>query len=264
MGLFDKKFCSVCGDKIGLLGNRKLEDGNLCKNCAGKLSPWFSERRHSTVDDIKGQLAYREANKAAVSAFHTTRSLGKNTKVLLDEDNRKFMVAKTGNISVENPDVLEYSQVTGCDLDIEENQHELKRKDNEGKEVSYNPPRYEYSYDFYVTIRVNNPYFDEIRFALNSGSVETGERSMGAAGGGAWRVNSNSFNLRGGAGVNDYYEYVNMGNEIKEALTAARQEVRDEVIAANAPKTAVRCPACGANTVGDANGCCEYCGSPLN
>ena len=28
MGLFDKKFCDVCGEKIGMLGNRKLEDGN--------------------------------------------------------------------------------------------------------------------------------------------------------------------------------------------------------------------------------------------
>ena len=38
MGLFDKLFskkeCSICGGEIGLLGNRKLEDGNLCKNCA--------------------------------------------------------------------------------------------------------------------------------------------------------------------------------------------------------------------------------------
>lgn len=37
MGFFDKKYCDVCGEKIGLLGNRKLEDGNLCKNCAAKL-----------------------------------------------------------------------------------------------------------------------------------------------------------------------------------------------------------------------------------
>ena len=34
MGLFDKKYCDICGEKIGLLGNRKLENGNLCKNCA--------------------------------------------------------------------------------------------------------------------------------------------------------------------------------------------------------------------------------------
>ena len=31
MGLFDKKFCDVCGEKIGMLGNRKLEDGNTAK-----------------------------------------------------------------------------------------------------------------------------------------------------------------------------------------------------------------------------------------
>lgn len=40
-GIFDKKYCDVCGEKIGLLGNRKLEDGNLCKDCAAKLSPFF-------------------------------------------------------------------------------------------------------------------------------------------------------------------------------------------------------------------------------
>ena len=81
--LFDKKECSVCGGEIGLLGNRKLEDGNLCKECAAKLSPWFSDRRQSTVAEIQEQLAYREANQARVSSFRTTRTLGERTKVLL-------------------------------------------------------------------------------------------------------------------------------------------------------------------------------------
>ena len=83
MGLFDKKYCDICGEKIGLLGNRKLEDGNLCKECAAKLSPWFSDRRQSTVAEIQEQLAYREANQARVSSFRTTRTLGERTKVLL-------------------------------------------------------------------------------------------------------------------------------------------------------------------------------------
>ena len=74
MGLFNKKYCDICGEKIGLLGNRKLENGNLCKNCAKKLSPWFSDRRSSTVEEIKAQLAYREENQQKVAAFHTTRS----------------------------------------------------------------------------------------------------------------------------------------------------------------------------------------------
>ena len=71
MGLFDKKYCDICGSKIGLLGNRKLEDGNLCKDCAKKLSPWFSERRHSSVKDIREQLAYREENRAAAADRRT-------------------------------------------------------------------------------------------------------------------------------------------------------------------------------------------------
>ena len=84
MGLFDKKICNICGEKIGLLGNRKLDDGNLCKDCAKKLSPWFEERRHSTVEDIKRQLEYREKNKKAVMDFCITRQINtRNYNVLL-------------------------------------------------------------------------------------------------------------------------------------------------------------------------------------
>ena len=60
MGLFDKLFekkeCAFCGGEIGLLGNRKLEDGNMCKECAGKLSPWFEDRRQSTVAEIREHI----------------------------------------------------------------------------------------------------------------------------------------------------------------------------------------------------------------
>ena len=62
--LFEKKDCEICGGEIGLLGNKKLVDGDCCKDCAAKLSPWFTERKESTVAEIKEQLAYREANAA--------------------------------------------------------------------------------------------------------------------------------------------------------------------------------------------------------
>ena len=75
MGLFDKKICDICGEKIGLLGNRKLDDGNLCKDCAKKLSPWFEDRRHSTVEDIKRQLEYREKNKITMFLLMTIRGI---------------------------------------------------------------------------------------------------------------------------------------------------------------------------------------------
>ena len=105
MGLFKKKSCSICGEEIGLLGNRKLEDGNLCKDCAKKLSPFFSDRRRSTVEEIREQLEYREANKEKVAAFNTTRTLGSDTKVLLDEDAQLFLVTSSSRWREDNPDV---------------------------------------------------------------------------------------------------------------------------------------------------------------
>lgn len=249
--LFDKKECSICGNEIGLLGNRKLEDGNMCKECAAKLSPWFSDRRSSTVAQIEEQLAYREENKKAVEAFNVTLSLGTNMKVLMDEDAGKFMVTRERNIKDANPDVLDFSQVTGCILDIEEHQREETRKDNEGNEVSYRPPRYFYSYDFHMVIKVNHPYFDEIAFDLNSSDVEINPH--------------NGTSTRPNPQMNpDYREYEEMGREIKEILTQARRQVREDARAAAAPKTAVICPCCGATTMPDANGCCEYCGGALN
>ena len=153
------------------MGNQKLEDGNLCKDCAKQLSPWFSDRRRSTVEDIKRQLAYREENRGRASQFRTTRSYGEDWKVLLDEEHRWFTVTRARDLADANPDILDYTALTGCRVDIDESRTEQKREGPDGKEVSYNPPRYEYSYDFEVIISVNNPYFDKMKFRLNNSSV---------------------------------------------------------------------------------------------
>ncbi|MBE5784288.1 MAG: DUF4428 domain-containing protein [Clostridiales bacterium] len=254
MGLFDKKYCDVCGEKIGLFGNRKLEDGNLCKDCASKLSRWFDDRRNSTVDEIRAQLDYRAVNLEKVKAFSATRSFGRNAKLLLDEDKQLFMVAFTSKLLDENPDVLDFSQVTGCDLTIDEDRDEEMRELEDGKEVSYNPPHYIWNYTFTMTIRVNHPYFDDMQFDLNSGSrleIQPDYRNAFAA---------RNFDPRKDA---RYLEYVKMGEEIKDALTSIRTEHREAVAAANAPKAPAVCTACGATSLPDANGCCEYCGTPL-
>ena len=171
MGLFSTKFCDICGEKIGLLGNRKLEDGNICKDCAGKLSPFFSERRSSTIEGIKNQLAYREANKAAVAAFRPTRSLGKTKKVYFDDNTRKFIVNSSRKWDDNNPDVIDLSQVIACKVEVNERKKEIKWKDQTGKEVSYTPPRYNHEYNFTVVVNVTSPWFDEIQIGLNSSPV---------------------------------------------------------------------------------------------
>ena len=280
MGLFDKKYCDICGAKIGLLGNRKLEDGNLCKNCAAKLSPWFSDRRQSTVAEIGEQLSYREANREKVSAFRTTRTLGERTKVLLDEDAGLFMVTAARNLEEANPDVMAFSDVTGCKLDIEESRTEIEYKDAEGCVFLR----------FLHRDPCQQPLFQ--RDSLPAERFRGGQRRGNAAG---W-AGCPAHLPRGAAGKSRRYArrlcFQCRGSARQRRIppvrgngpgdtgctasgTAAgaggsgrllqvRQQVREEAAAAAAPKAAVTCPYCGATTTPDASGCCEYCGGAVN
>ena len=262
MGLFDvfkKKNCDICGGEIGLLGNRKLEDGNCCKACAGKLSRWFEDRRESTVAQIKEQLAYREENEAAVRVFRASKVIGEHNLVYFDENTRRFFVAGDENYLSENPDILSYDQVIGCELKIDEDKNEIMReitdKDGNQKEVSYSPRRFLYQYDFEMIIRVQHPYFDDMRFQLNNRTLEL--ESSGTSVGGLFSY---------GVGTMDpsrdmeYRRYVSMGEEIIQMLTAAPQAAAAEPAApvANVPKF---CPNCGAPYEGGKF--CESCGSKL-
>ena len=53
MGLFDKKFFDICGEKISFPDNRKLEDGNMCSQCAKLISPLLTDRRKRSVAEMK-------------------------------------------------------------------------------------------------------------------------------------------------------------------------------------------------------------------
>ena len=280
MGLFDKKYCDICGEKIGLLGNRKLEDGNLCKDCAKKLSPWFSDRRRSTVEDIKGQLTYREENREKAAQFRTTRSFGEEWKVLLDEDHRWFTVTRARDLAEANPDILDFDAITGCRMDIDESRTELTHEDADGKDVSYVPPRYEYSYDFFLIITVRHPYFDEMRFSLNSSSVyyepqklpqraPMSHAPMDRPSGRPKMINASRVDPEDCA---EYRKYRQMGDEICQALEQARSGGKQPAGAAPEENIIMReaaqdipaagpwtCPACGGANTGRF---CEYCGSP--
>ncbi len=199
MGLFDKKFCDICGDKIGLLGNRKLEDGNMCKDCAKKLSPFFSDRRSSTIAEINQQLAYREQNKSALAAFRPNRTFGDGKKIYVDTVNGNFVVStfSPNNWSDENPDVMALSSIMSCNLKIDEDKDEIYTQGKDGQRVSYNPPRYKFYYNFILEFTVNNPYFDDFRVQLNTFRIE-------------------------GMGTMEYNKYQQMAMEIINTLTPGR------------------------------------------
>ena len=176
MGLFDKKICDICGEKIGLLGNRKLDDGNLCKDCAKKLSPWFEDRRHSTVEDIKRQLEYREKNKKAVMDFCITRQINtRNFNVFIDDNKGNFTVARKLDVN-ENPDIVPLSAVVQCRVDVERQQNEETCTTKDGETVSYQPPVYKYEFDYTMRIKVKTPWFDDMDFRLNTFSISSDNR----------------------------------------------------------------------------------------
>ena len=97
---------------------------------------------------------------------------------------------------------MDFSQFAGSNLDIDENKNEVYRELSDGKRVSFNPPRYEYEYNFSMTIHVNSPWFSEIQF----------------------RVNDNTIDNRGSA---EYREAQRNADEIKKTVEQIRSGVRE-------------------------------------
>lgn len=183
--LFEKKVCDLCGGEIGLLGNKKLEDGNCCKECAGKLSPWFDERRHSTVEQIRRQLTAREENRQKLQTWNHDLVFGEYQKLYVKFAGRipdSFVISSASNYKEANADILQFAHVSSCDADIRESHKELKQKNAQGEEISFNSPRYEYSYEFYVKLMIMGcEYIDDMRFHLNRNTLklQTTQRSTG-------------------------------------------------------------------------------------
>lgn len=281
MGLFDafkKKDCEICGKEVGMFGYKKLEDGEICKDCVKLLSPWFDERRHSTVDQIKAQIAYREENRRQLNSFNPAISIGNDYEVKVELENgvpTRFVIARNDYLE-ENADIINFSQVSSFNIDIRERRDEQKHRNNEGNMVSYNPPRYEYSYDFYCDLMVNADYFDDIRFRLN-GSTLNLETVMPQNGGFGNIFINNNFdpNL-----YPEYREYKAMCEQLEQIFSSgiqgvalpgyaqsapAAQPVATSVVQPvqqsepQAPAVPKFCPNCGAPTEGGKF--CQSCGT---
>ena len=279
MGLFDrfkKQDCEICGKEVGMFGYKKLEDGEICKDCIKLLSPWFDDRRHSTVEQIKQQLAYREENRAALNTFRPTVAYGERYTLRAELNNgvpTRFVVERTDNYREENADIISFRDVISFNIDVQESKRELMARNSKGEEISYNPPRYEYSYDFYAEIHVNHPYFDEITFQLNRESValETVERRTGF---GATRSGFDPTLYP------EYRQYRGECDELEDLFRAGMQgmalkgfapAVQPIIQAAPAPQPVPEpaptpagpkfCPNCGAPA--DGGKFCQSCGSRL-
>ena len=77
MGLFDKKFCDICGDKVNLLTQKKLSDGQLCrqiKQDGASVNQGYSQMNQSygqpqqNMGGFAGNTVQNVAYNAAASA----------------------------------------------------------------------------------------------------------------------------------------------------------------------------------------------------
>lgn len=285
MGLFDrfkKQDCEICGKEVGMFGYKKLEDGEICKDCLKRLSPWFEDRRHATVAQIKEQIAYRQRNAEDLECFTISRQIGKNEYVMYIEEidgiPTRFFVTNHSDYKAVNPDIIFFRDVVSCVTDVDERHEEMRQRNSEGQMVSYCPPRYKHHYNFYIKMEIrNNPYFNEIKFPINSSDIvlETAGDVGGGIGGsvmagilqgagfstvGAQTNTPGNFSER-----RRYSECATMCQKIEQAVEDGKRAAQPAtvIIAApvqEAPKPKF-CPNCGAPYEGGKF--CQNCGSKL-
>ena len=63
---------------------------------------------------------------------------------------------------------------------------------------------------------------EEMKFSISNGSIKVGEQPMNPGQSAGWSVQRSGFNPLGGNRINDYYECVDLGNQIKAAVDAMR------------------------------------------
>ncbi len=273
MGLFDvfkKKDCEICGKEVGMFGYKKLEDGEICKDCVKLLSPWFDDRRHSTVEQIKAQLAYREENRRELASFRPSKTFGERSRIYVEYQNgvpSRFAVTRYDDLMEENADLISFKNVLSFSTDIREDRDEIKRQNANGEMVSYKPPRYNYQYDFHVEIQVDHPYFSEISIRLNDNTIELeSEADMRRSTGGIGQfLYAGKFD----PSYNPMYrEFAMMCQELEEIFQQGRNGVPQEAPVAPqeapvapqfAPAGPKFCPNCGA--AADGGKFCQHCGT---
>lgn len=285
MGLFDcfkKQDCEICGKEVGMFGYKKLEDGEICKDCVKLLSPWFEDRRHATVAQIKEQIAYRQRNAKELENFTISRQIGKEAYIMyieeVDDIPTRFFVTNCSDYMAANPDIISFKDVVSCVTDVNEWDDEIEQRDSEGNMVSCRPPRYKHHYDFFIKMEIrNNPYFDEIKFRINSSDIvlETEGDVGGGIGGsvlagilqgvGVGTAGAQTNSLANFSEKRRYAECTMICKKIEQAVEDGKRGARLAPVTPAAPvQEAPRpkfCPNCGAPC--DGGKFCQSCGSKL-
>lgn len=269
--VFEKKTCDICGTPIDYFQNKKLKNGNCCKKCLSELSPWFSNLKTSTVENIRYQVYWRKRNYEKLRTFNPTKVMGTEFKVLVDEGKHEFTIAINGDYLSCKSDIISCVEINRCIVDIVEEKKEVKYRDSNDETHSFVPPYFAYSYDFFVEIGVNIPYINIIRFKINPSPINSGEQdiiNMGQSG----LINkfkdkmytNKSYNGKTSdyeevkASIN-YKKYESIANEIKNCLLLQKNQY---INIKNKENSLIKCPWCCSKIPNDSLNC-KHCGGPI-
>mgnify|MGYP002624184618 FL=1 len=172
MAIFEAKYCSLCETKLGLFGTQKLANGQLCKDCANKLSPLMSGIKRKTLGEIQSHLHYREENQKKMESFAPDQVFGNDKKIYVDTKQELFCISRS-DYRKANADLISFRQIQGIDVHIEEEKEEIFNQNEEGKAISFDPKKYSYEYKFLVEIDVDSPWFSSIKADLSDGNHPT-------------------------------------------------------------------------------------------
>lgn len=112
MGLFDKKSCDMCGNKVNMLTRVKMSDGYLCGDCKKNLSEFASNWKNRTLAQAREHIAQREANKLKYEQFKQTSVAGdKEERLVVDASHGWFYFAFGRDYKQGNPEVFNFNQL---------------------------------------------------------------------------------------------------------------------------------------------------------
>lgn len=177
MGLFDKKFCAVCGKKKGILGI-KLSDGEyLCSDCAGKFEhfePLLQVRANKRVNlkdltllQYRDQLARRENNREELQEFQADKSfcgfiqVDVDAQQLLFVENRMFENKK--KLLEANPPIFKVENLAFMRLTFQ---------DGEVETTITGKPKMETK--MFLVLGFEDPVYDVLRVEIGKITAKTG------------------------------------------------------------------------------------------
>lgn len=260
---FLTKTCSFCGANTFILGGNSLKDGCYCKHCKNKLSPFFIYRKTLTVNDIRDQLERRKKNEQLFARFIPTKTIGDFPKLLVDENNSQFVLLTSQTDANSIPDVINFSELVNCSVEIVEEKTEVKYKDFNNNLKSFAPPYYAYSYDFVLNISVNIPYIQTIKIKINAKPIDNDQPRVIEKSGGLGQIfmdalgsarsyNGMTSNATEVQSSSAYLKHERVANEMRNTLL-------DGKLVFTKKRNVPRCPWCGCQVINSSSGICEHC-----